>query len=204
MKRDSVSDMKVYQNAKKVSKTLGITNNNLKRYTQILQAADYKFTEDEGKVNYFEKDIIVLKKLMELVNIEGISPDEAAKDVIAMFENGQEEVNITSKDTITLENSTTQEEVILDTSECDTIEKKLDKAIQFIMDQKRIEAEFTRIVKEKEEIIKNLKAEVEQLKRDKQVINLRDKLLLETIRRRQQEQKNAVDIGFWPRKKAKK
>lgn len=214
MKKDLVSDMKVYQNAKKVSKMLGLSNSNLRKYSQILETSGYQFTKDDGKINYLEKDIIVLKRLMELVNTEGITLDDAARDIISMFDVGKhelakpsEELPSPSTEEISKDKSTDikpitplKEKKSVKSAEIETIEKKLDKAIGFIMEREKIEAEYDKMIQEKDEIIAKLKAENEQHQKDKQVINLRDKLLLETIRRKQEAQRNAAGNGFWPRK----
>jgi hypothetical protein len=238
-----VSDMKAFQNAKKASKNLGVSNSNLNKYSQVLESYGYLFKKEGNKIVYLEKDIIVLKKLKELAVLGGMNINEAANAVVTMFGEGsplkgtQEQLEVTqeleaSKQEIGVAKPKKSEESKkevdvpkpekldkkgpkdlkankpikkadnISTVNIESIEEKLDKAINFIVERENSKENLQKIIYEKDLIIAKLKRENDNYQKEKDVINLRDKVLLETIRIRQEERKkSAANLSFWEKRK---
>jgi hypothetical protein len=71
--------------AKDIAELLEITTSNLRRWSIDLENAGYCFYRDEhNRRAYFEKDIMPLKKLKELLS-NNMSKNDAIKAVISMY-----------------------------------------------------------------------------------------------------------------------
>ncbi|MGQ3381504.1 MerR family transcriptional regulator [Priestia endophytica] len=68
---------KVYS-AKEVSVLLGIQNTTVRKYSQLLEKAGYHIHKNElGHRGFFDKDVIVLRKIIELTKRPDMSLENA-------------------------------------------------------------------------------------------------------------------------------
>lgn len=71
-----------------VAVTLNVQESTLRKYCLILEKADYEFLKNEhGHRAFFDQDIIVLKKLIDLKKDSDMTLEQSAKAVIA-WKNG--------------------------------------------------------------------------------------------------------------------
>lgn len=63
---------------------LGLKYSTFRKYVGLLQKAGYEFYENsQGRKGYFNKDVIVLKRFLELKENNDITVEEAAKQVVS-------------------------------------------------------------------------------------------------------------------------
>ncbi|UOE62902.1 DUF3967 domain-containing protein [Priestia filamentosa] len=74
---------KVYS-AKEVSVLLGIQNTTVRKYSQLLEKAGYHIHKNElGHRGFFDKDVIVLRKIIELTKRPDMSLENAINVVVS-------------------------------------------------------------------------------------------------------------------------
>ncbi len=77
---------------------LGIKESTLRKYALILQDAGYKFhVNDKGQRGYFERDVIVLKRFMEIKQSSDMTLEQAAEAVMAWVRQSNMAVSVIEK-----------------------------------------------------------------------------------------------------------
>jgi DNA-binding transcriptional MerR regulator len=77
---------------------LGIKESTLRKYALILQDAGYKFhVNDKGQRGYFERDVIVLKRFMEIKQSRDMTLEQAAEAVMAWVQQSNIAVSVIEK-----------------------------------------------------------------------------------------------------------
>jgi DNA-binding transcriptional MerR regulator len=77
---------------------LGIKESTLRKYALILQDAGYKFhVNDKGQRGYFQNDVIVLKRFMEIKQSSDMTLEQAAEAVMAWVQQSNVAVRVTEK-----------------------------------------------------------------------------------------------------------
>ncbi|MCY8233761.1 hypothetical protein [Priestia endophytica] len=75
---------KIYS-AKKVSFLLGIQNTTVRKYSQLLEKSGYHIHKNDlGHRGFFDKDVIVLRKIIELTKHPNMSLEDAINVVVSM------------------------------------------------------------------------------------------------------------------------
>ncbi len=77
---------------------LGIKEPTLRKYALILQDAGYKFhVNDKGQRGYFERDVIVLKRFMEIKQSNDMTLEQAVEAVMAWVRHSNIAVSVIEK-----------------------------------------------------------------------------------------------------------
>jgi len=77
----------ILMNSSDVCTLLGIKDSTLRKYALILQDAGYHFhTNGKGQRGYYERDVIALKKLVEIKNSANMTLEQSANAVMSWFE----------------------------------------------------------------------------------------------------------------------
>ncbi|MCF2131992.1 DUF3967 domain-containing protein [Strepomyces sp. STD 3.1] len=154
---------KVYS-AKEVSVLLGIQNTTVRKYSQLLEKAGYHIHKNElGHRGFFDKDVIVLRKIIELTKQPDMSLENAINVVVSTDEG-------------------------VDISKCDTQKSKTYQEI--LEDNQRLLKEFEDFKNQQLEFNKELLQQLQ--KRDEYIatkLEQRDQSLMNTIREMYDTQK---------------
>lgn len=88
---DDTNESKIVYTGSDVSTLLKIQESTLRKYALLLSEAGYKFHKSKnGYRGYFEKDVIVLKKLIETKNHPDMTLKQACNAVMSWVESGIE------------------------------------------------------------------------------------------------------------------
>jgi DNA-binding transcriptional MerR regulator len=92
------NESQILMNPSDVCTLLGIKESTLRKYALILQDAGYKFhVNDKGQRGYFEKDVIVLKRFMEIKQNRDMTLEQAAEAVMAWVQQSNIAVSVIDK-----------------------------------------------------------------------------------------------------------
>jgi DNA-binding transcriptional MerR regulator len=88
----------ILMNPSDVCTLLGIKESTLRKYALILKDAGYEFhVNDKGQRGYFEKDVIVLKRFMEIKQNRDMTLEQAAEAVMAWVQQSNIAVSVIDK-----------------------------------------------------------------------------------------------------------
>ncbi|MGD6879937.1 DUF3967 domain-containing protein [Bacillus infantis] len=81
---DDMNESAILMNPSDVCTLIGIKESTLRKYAGILKNAGYDFhVNDKGQRGYFEKDVIVLKRFLEVKENRDMTLEQAANAVIS-------------------------------------------------------------------------------------------------------------------------
>ncbi|ANB66111.1 merR HTH regulatory family protein (plasmid) [Anoxybacillus sp. B7M1] len=88
----------ILMNPSDVCALLGIKESTLRKYALILKDAGYQFhVNDKGQRGYFERDVIVLKRLIEIKQSPDMTLEQAAEAVMAWVQQSGIAVGVTEE-----------------------------------------------------------------------------------------------------------
>ncbi|QPA33389.1 DUF3967 domain-containing protein [Thermaerobacillus caldiproteolyticus] len=89
------NESQILMNPSDVCTLLGIKESTLRKYALILQDAGYKFhVNDKGQRGYFQNDVIVLKRFMEIKQNRDMTLEQAAEAVMAWVQQSNVAVSV--------------------------------------------------------------------------------------------------------------
>ncbi|EMI11253.1 hypothetical protein [Anoxybacillus gonensis] len=92
------NEIQILMSPSDVCTLLGIKESTLRKYALILQDAGYKFhVNEKGQRGYFEKDVIVLKRFLEIKQSRDMTLEQAAESVMAWIQQSNISVSVTEK-----------------------------------------------------------------------------------------------------------
>jgi DNA-binding transcriptional MerR regulator len=92
------NESQLLMNPSDVCTLLGIKESTLRKYALILKDAGYEFhVNDKGQRGYFEKDVIVLKRFLEIKQNRDMTLEQAAEAVMAWVQQSNIAVSVIDK-----------------------------------------------------------------------------------------------------------
>jgi DNA-binding transcriptional MerR regulator len=92
------NESQILMNPSDVCTLLGIKESTLRKYALILKDAGYQFhVNDKGQRGYFQNDVIVLKRFMEIKQSSDMTLEQAAEAVMAWVQQSNVAVRVTEK-----------------------------------------------------------------------------------------------------------
>jgi DNA-binding transcriptional MerR regulator len=135
-----ISDTELVYDAVSVSKALGVRESTLRKYCALMQKYNYQFSKNTvGHRVFFQKDVDVLRKIVELKNGSAFTLEEAVKTVLS-------ESDITDMSSI----SDTS-----DTSDISDYSRLLEEFSAFRREQERFNLELLQQLQLQQDYIKN-------------------------------------------------
>jgi DNA-binding transcriptional MerR regulator len=90
-----MNESQILMNPSDVCTLLGIKESTLRKYALILKDAGYEFhVNDKGQRGYFEKDVIVLKRFLEIKQNRDMTLEQAAEAVMAWVQQSNVAVSV--------------------------------------------------------------------------------------------------------------
>lgn len=94
---DSSQNKQAIYSSKDLASSLKIQESTLRKYCLLLEEEGYKFHKNEhGHRGYYDSDIIVIRKILELKNNSDITLKQATKSVLA-WKNGNDITDVDTK-----------------------------------------------------------------------------------------------------------
>lgn len=195
-----------------VCSLLDIKESTLRKYALLLKNAGYHFhTNEKGQRGYYDKDVIVLKRFLEVKNSADMTLEQTTNAVISWVKasdmslsvmDNEEEIKRYNADINELKETVNQQNEFLKKLmvKLDEQQRKIDHQQQFINEQ--LSAQKLQIAASKEndinmqleqtKLLKELKAQVDyQQKYIESSLEERDEKLMKAIREGQKKK------GFW-------
>jgi DNA-binding transcriptional MerR regulator len=80
IKGDGRTAMKEYQSIDNVAKSLDVSPSTIKKYYLLLEKNNYRFNRNnKGHLVFYEKDILLFRKLIQLKNTPGLTLEKAVE-----------------------------------------------------------------------------------------------------------------------------
>jgi uncharacterized protein (UPF0335 family) len=131
--------MTVIHSPRDVQELLGIDSNTLRKYATLLEAHGYDVhRNNRGHRGYFEKDVIVLRKLIEFSKQDGMTMEQSAEAVLTWFSEEYQTVTVTEVEPIQTTNDRNSEQ-----------DTNYDKLLERIEHLEQINLELIKHLKEK-------------------------------------------------------
>lgn len=171
---NDTNDNKIIMTASDVATLLGIKESTLRKYALILQDAGYQFnTNDKGQRAYFDRDVTVLRRLIDIKKSPDMTLEQSANAVMAW-----------------LEQSNVSLRVMTDNKEKERYDSDIKELREVIAQQSKLLEE---LVKKMDQQQKYIDTRLEE----------RDRLLMESIRESQEERKALLQIAAAQEEKKK-
>jgi DNA-binding transcriptional MerR regulator len=174
------NESQILMNPSDVCTLLGIKESTLRKYALILKDAGYEFhVNDKGQRGYFEKDVIALKRFMEIKQSHDMTLEQAAEAVMAWVQQSNVAVRVMEKK----QESERYNDDIKVLKEMVSQQNELLKELMMRLDQQQKYIEES-LKKRDELLIQSLKESVETRK---------------MIAAAKEEEEKAKKKGFWTR-----
>lgn len=93
------NESQILMNPSDVCTLLGIKESTLRKYALILKDAGYEFhVNDKGQRGYFERDVIVLKRFIEIKQSSDMTLEQAAEAVMSWVQQSNMSVSVIKKE----------------------------------------------------------------------------------------------------------
>lgn len=180
---DDTSESSILMNPSDLCTLLGIKESTLRKYAGILKNAGYEFhVNDKGQRGYFERDVIVIKRFLEVKENRDMTLEQAANAVITWVRQSNKSLHVTKE-------NKEHERYNDDIKEIKETVQKQNELLQELM--KKMDQQQRYIDKRLEERDRKL---IESLKLSLETKQLQQQLL-EVAAAKQKEEKK----GFWKR-----
>ncbi|OLR23691.1 MerR family transcriptional regulator [Bacillus cereus] len=88
MSHDAVTDIQNVYWTREVAELLGVKDGTIRKYARLLEERGYNFhRNDHDQRGFFDKDVMILKKIQELSKNKSMTLDDAANIIISMHSN---------------------------------------------------------------------------------------------------------------------
>ncbi|MCU5667631.1 MerR family transcriptional regulator [Bacillus cereus] len=85
MSHDAVTDIQNVYWTREVAELLGVKEGTIRKYARLLEDRGYNFhRNDHDQRGFFDKDVIILRKIQELSKSKSMTLDDAANAIISM------------------------------------------------------------------------------------------------------------------------
>ncbi|OOR04001.1 hypothetical protein BW900_24275 [Bacillus mycoides] len=88
MSHDAVTDIQNVYWTREVAELLGVKEGTIRKYARLLEDRGYNFhRNDHDQRGFFDKDVIILRKIQELSKSKSMTLEDAANAIISMHTN---------------------------------------------------------------------------------------------------------------------
>ncbi|PFT90932.1 hypothetical protein COK81_15880 [Bacillus thuringiensis] len=88
MSHDAVTDIQNVYWTREVAELLGVKEGTIRKYARLLEERGYNFhRNDHDQRGFFDKDVMILKKIQELSKNKSMTLDDAANTIVSMYSN---------------------------------------------------------------------------------------------------------------------
>ncbi|WP_144508765.1 MerR family transcriptional regulator [Bacillus mycoides] len=88
MSHDAVTDIQNVYWTREVAELLGVKEGTIRKYARLLEERGYNFhRNDHDQRGFFDKDVMILKKIQELSKNKSMTLDDAANTIASMHSN---------------------------------------------------------------------------------------------------------------------
>lgn len=85
---DAVTDIQNVYWTREVAELLGVKEGTIRKYARLLEERGYNFhRNDHDQRGFFDKDVMILKKIQELSKNKSMTLDDAANTIVSMHSN---------------------------------------------------------------------------------------------------------------------